>query len=76
MNRLRRGDARAELAPAHAHAHLLEPAGQGMPGLAQLLVEGGAEVTGTTQCPQPSVDRLRRIGASIRVGDRDARCPD
>lgn len=75
MDRLRRGDARAELAPAHVHAHLLEMADRGMSGLAQLLVESGVEVTGTAQGPQPSVDRLRRIGARVLVGDRDGRCP-
>ena len=45
MDRLRRGEARADRLPAHAH--LVGIAGRGMSGLAQMLVQRGVLVTGS-----------------------------
>ncbi|SIO02581.1 UDP-N-acetylmuramate--L-alanine ligase [Singulisphaera sp. GP187] len=66
MDRLRRGETRAEVAPAHAH--LVGIAGRGMSGLAQLLVQRGMLVTGSEPSSRPAVERLKRLGARIHAG--------
>lgn len=66
MDRLRRGNTRAEVAPAHAH--LVGIAGRGMSGLAQMLVQRGMRVTGSESSGRPAVERLRRLGARIHPG--------
>ena len=73
MDRLRRGEARTELAPVHAH--LVGIAGRGMSGLAQMLVQRGMLVTGSERSTGPGVERLRiralPAGAAPRTGEGD-----
>jgi len=66
MDRLRRGETRVEVAPAHAH--LVGIAGRGMSGVAQVLVQRGLRVTGSGRPNHPASERLRRLGARIHIG--------
>jgi UDP-N-acetylmuramate--alanine ligase len=66
MDRLRRGETRVEVAPAHAH--LVGIAGRGMSGLAQVLVQRGMRVTGSGRPSHPAIERLRRLGARVHAG--------
>jgi UDP-N-acetylmuramate--alanine ligase len=69
MDRLRRGEARAEVSPPHAH--LVAGGGRGMPGLAQVLTERGFRVTGSEPYAGPAAERLRKLGARLHP----AHCP-
>jgi UDP-N-acetylmuramate--alanine ligase len=73
MDRLRRGGARADRGPAHAH--LVGIADRGLSGLAQVLVQGGATVSGTASDDGPALRRLRLLGARVHAGHAPRRCP-
>ena len=49
-------------------AHLVGLDGRGMSGLAQMLVQRGFEVTGSSTTPGPAGDRLRRLGVRVHAG--------
>ena len=49
-------------------AHLVGLDGGGMSGLAQMLVQRGFVVTGSTTTPSPATERLRRLGVRVHSG--------
>ena len=49
-------------------AHLVGLDGKGMSGLAQMLVQRGFVVTGSVSSPNPSTDRLRKLGVRVHAG--------
>lgn len=55
--------------------HLIGVGGAGMSVVAQLLVEEGATVTGSDAHEQPTLERLRALGAEVYVGHDAARVP-
>src|SRR4051812_5009514 len=69
MDRLRRGETRAELSPPHAH--LVGLRGRGISGLAQLMVDRGMRVTGEERVDGPAAERLRELGVRLHP----AHCP-
>ncbi len=48
------------------HVHLVGIGGSGMAGLARLLLQHGAGVSGTDRCASPATEELRRAGADVR----------
>ncbi len=49
-------------------AHLVGLDGRGMSGLAQMLVQGGFVVTGSSATPGPAAEHLRRLGVRVHAG--------
>lgn len=53
---------------ARKRFHFIGAGGVGMSGLAQLLMKNHAVVAGSDQLPSEVVDKLRRLGADIKIG--------
>ncbi|MBN1556086.1 MAG: UDP-N-acetylmuramate--L-alanine ligase [Phycisphaerae bacterium] len=56
--------------------HLIGIGGSGMRGLAQMLLDAGAVVSGSDSCGNGSLQRLRDAGATVAVGQAPENLPD
>jgi UDP-N-acetylmuramate--alanine ligase len=74
MEWLRPGE--RHLATPAERTHLVGLGRPGMSGLAQMLVQRGATVTGSATSTNPAVERLRRMGVRLHAGHPTRLCPD
>jgi UDP-N-acetylmuramate--alanine ligase len=52
--------------------HMVGIGGSGMSGIAEILLSMGYRVTGSDLTESPTVEHLRKLGASVRIGhDRE-----
>ena len=64
----RTGTGLAPVGKEPRQAHLVGLDGRGMSGLAQMLVQRGYMVSGSTTAPGPTSERLRRMGVRVHPG--------